>query len=310
MGGQGEGLARAGDRDVQEAALLLGVEVADGHRLAQELAREEAPVALADRPLALEQVRDEDVVELEALGLVEGHQPDALDVLGELDARRQLAAGGLVGIEVVDEVAQRARRVLALPVGGEAHERRDVGDRSLALQGVRGEQVEEHPGPLDVALEDREGALAGRLGDELVERVEQAAQLGARRRRELEDRSAGGAASGAGPVASAWPSSPSAPSVAVVPVVSVVSAVSVVGTASSVTSPEPTASRISSSRWRFARLAARVIASSSSASSRHGPAVSVRARATSANGSAIARRACSRSRISGVANSESPPDTV
>ena len=88
--------------------------------------------------------------------------------------------------------------MLALPVGGEAHERGDVGDRALALQGVRGEQVEEHPGPLDVALEDREGAFAGRLGDELVEGVEQAAQLGARRRGELEDRSAGWAASGPG----------------------------------------------------------------------------------------------------------------
>ena len=54
MGGQGEGLARPGDRDVQEAALLLRVEVADGNGFAQELAREEAPVALADRPLALE----------------------------------------------------------------------------------------------------------------------------------------------------------------------------------------------------------------------------------------------------------------
>ena len=110
VGGEREGLARPGDRDVQEPALLLGVEVADRHGLAQELAREEAPVALADRPLPLEQVRDEDVEVLEALGLVEGHEPDALHVLGELDARRQLAAGGLVGVEVVDEVAQRARR--------------------------------------------------------------------------------------------------------------------------------------------------------------------------------------------------------
>ncbi len=48
----------------------------------------------------------------------------------------------------------------------------------------------------------------------------------------------------------------------------------------------------------------------SSASSRHGPAVMTRVRATSSCGSAMARSACSRSRISGVANRLRPPTTV
>ena len=75
--------------------------------LAQELAREPAAGLLADRPLPVEQVRDDDDRELQALRLVQGHEPDAVDVLGQLDAGRQLAARGLVGVEVVDEVRER-----------------------------------------------------------------------------------------------------------------------------------------------------------------------------------------------------------
>ena len=93
MGRQDQPVLGPGHRDVQEPALLLGVDVADGHGLAEELGREEAGAVLAGRPLPFEQARDEDVAELEPLGLVEGHQPDALDVLGQLDAGRQLAAG-------------------------------------------------------------------------------------------------------------------------------------------------------------------------------------------------------------------------
>ncbi len=79
---------------------------------------------------------------------------------------------------------------------------------------------------------------------------------------------------------------------------------------SSGTAPEPTASRTISKMGRPARRAARVTASSSSASRRHGPAVRTRARARSANGSASARRACSRSRISGASKRLMPPATV
>ncbi len=77
--------------------------------------------------------------------------------------------------------------------------------------------------------------------------------------------------------------------------------------ASSSMSPVATMSRIASMRCRRSNLAMREICRISSASRRHGPAVIIRASATSSCGSAIARRLCSRSRISGVANSDRPP---
>ena len=85
----------------------------------------------ANRPLPFEQPRNDDDRELQALRLVQGHEPDAIDVLGELHARRQLAARALVRVQVRDEAAQRALRVGGLPVRGEAQEARDVGDGPL-----------------------------------------------------------------------------------------------------------------------------------------------------------------------------------
>ena len=128
-------------------------------------------------PLPVEQIRDEDDRELQALRLVQGHQPHALDVLGQLDARRQLAAGGLVGIEVGDEPGQRPVRVGGLPVRGEAQEAGDVRDGPLRLERVGGDQVEDLAGPLEVALEDGVRALAEGQRVELVERTEELAQL-------------------------------------------------------------------------------------------------------------------------------------
>ena len=130
------------------------------------------------------------MVVLESLRLVEGHEADALDVLGQLDAGRQLAAGRLVGVEVVDEVGQAANGVLALPVGGEPHEAGDVRDGALALERVGGEEVAQRPGPLEEPLEDGERALAGRLRGQLVEGGEEAAELGPRGRRSPQSRSA------------------------------------------------------------------------------------------------------------------------
>ena len=103
----------AGERDVEEAALLLRVEVAGRDRLAEELDGEELGAALAGRPLALEEHRDEDVRVLEPLRLVERHQPDPGRVVGQLDARLELAPGRLVCVEVVDEVGER------MPEGGQ-----------------------------------------------------------------------------------------------------------------------------------------------------------------------------------------------
>ena len=93
VGRQDQPVLGAGHRDVQEPALLVGVDVAGRDGLAQELGREEPGAVLARRPLPFEQAGDEDDRELEPLRLVQRHQPDALDVLGQLDARRQLAAG-------------------------------------------------------------------------------------------------------------------------------------------------------------------------------------------------------------------------
>ena len=178
VGREDQAVLRPGHRDVQEAALLVGVDVADGDGLAQELGREEAAAVLAGRPLPVEQARDDDVRELEALGLVEGHQPDALDVLGQLDARRQLAAGVAVGVEVGDEAGQRAVRVGALPVAREAQEAGDVGDAPLGLERADGDQVEDLAGPLDEPLEDRERALAPGQRRELLEGRQEAPELG------------------------------------------------------------------------------------------------------------------------------------
>ena len=62
--------------------------------------------------------------------------------------------------------------------------------------------------------------------------------------------------------------------------------------------------------WLRSERASRVTASTSRASSRHGPAVIIRTSAGSLAGSAMARRAWSRSRISGVSKRLSPPTTV
>ena len=61
VGREDQAVLRPGHRDVQEAALLVGVDVADGDGLAQELGREEAAAVLAGRPLPVEQARDDDV---------------------------------------------------------------------------------------------------------------------------------------------------------------------------------------------------------------------------------------------------------
>ena len=107
--GQDQPLLGPGHGHVEQPTLLVRVEVARGHGLAQELAREPAAALLADGPLPLQQVGDDDDRELQALRLVEGHEPHAVDVLGQLHAGRQLAAGGLVGVEVVHEVGQGLR---------------------------------------------------------------------------------------------------------------------------------------------------------------------------------------------------------
>ena len=88
-------------------------------------------------------------------------------------------------------------------------------------------------------------------------------------------------------------------------------------------SPVPAASRTSSCSSPFATMrvaastrrlrsnrASRATRRISRASRRHGPAVIIRTSAASSWGSAMARRPCSRSRISGASNRLSPPTTV
>ena len=177
VGREHEAVLRPGHGHVQQAALLLGVDLLALDSLAQQLLREGAAGALAGGPLVGEQLRDEDVPELQPLGLVEGHEPDALHVLGQLHAGRQLAAGGLVGVEVVDEPAQVPVRVLRLPVRGEAEEARDVGHDPMRIGRADGDHVEHLAGQLQVALEDGERALPPGLRLELLDHVEQPAQL-------------------------------------------------------------------------------------------------------------------------------------
>ena len=143
VGREHEAVLGPGHRDVEQASLLLEQQVAGRDGLTEQLAREDLAGLASDRPLPVEQVRDEDARELEPLRLVEGHQPDAVHVLGQLDAGRQLAAGGLVGVEVVHERGQAPGRVLGLPVEGEAQERGDVGRGPLRLTGVGGDEVED-----------------------------------------------------------------------------------------------------------------------------------------------------------------------
>ncbi len=76
-------------------------------------------------------------------------------------------------------------------------------------------------------------------------------------------------------------------------------------------SPVSTSRRTTSrSGSRLSKCAMRVTWRISSASRRQGPAVIIRVRAGPSCGLAMARRPCSRSRISGMANRESPPTTV
>ena len=159
------------------------MEVARGDLLAQELAREQAEGLLVDGPLPVEQVGDDDDGELQPLRLVEGHEADAVDVLGQLHAGRQLAAGRLVGVEIGDEAREGPGRVLGLPVGREAHEARDVDDGALGLQGAGRQEVQDHAGSLEVALQDGVRALAPGERVELLDGGQQGAQPGPKLRR-------------------------------------------------------------------------------------------------------------------------------
>ena len=115
------------------------------------------------------------MVELQALGLVEGHELHAHDVLTGLHAGGQLTAGCLIGVQVGHEVAQAAARVLRLPVLGEAHEAADVGDGALGIQRIDGKQVEHQARVRHVLVEDREGALAPGARGEVIQCRQQAA---------------------------------------------------------------------------------------------------------------------------------------
>ena len=174
---QEHALLRPGDGHVQEPTLLVEVEVAAGDLLAQELAREPAAPLLLDGPLALDQVRHDDHGELQALRLVEGHEAHALDVLGQLHAGGQLAAGVLERLEVLDELGQGPPGVRGLPVRGEAHEARDGDDGALGLQGAGGQQVQDGAVELQVPLQDGVRAVPPGARVELLDGGEQVAQL-------------------------------------------------------------------------------------------------------------------------------------
>ena len=182
---QEHALLRPGDGHVQEPTLLVEVEVAAGDLLAQELAREPAAPLLLDGPLALDQVRHDDHGELQALRLVEGHEAHALDVLGQLHAGGQLAAGVLERLEVLDELGQGPPGVRGLPVRGEAHEARDGDDGALGLQGAGGQQVQDGAVELQVPLQDGVRAVPPGARVELLDggRAGCAASRGGRDRR-------------------------------------------------------------------------------------------------------------------------------
>ncbi len=95
----------------------------------------------------------------------------------QLDAGRQLAAGLLVGIQVVDEAAEVAAGVGLLPVGREAQEGADVGHRPMRVRRVGAQQVEDGARSLEPVLEDRVRALAPGQVVQLVDGGEQPAQL-------------------------------------------------------------------------------------------------------------------------------------
>ena len=187
----------------------------------------------------------------------------------------------LVGIEVRDEPGQRPARVGRLPVGREAQEARDVGDGPLRLERVGGDQVE-HAGRSARGSRSRIVCGPSRKvsGLSSSSAPQELAQLGAR---------AGGR------------------------IDLVVRRAVLAPLADDVDLDLP--GRRRSPRRSRAGAPDRTSPSGvtrriSSASSRHGPAVIIRTSATSSCGSAIARSACSRSRISGVSNRLRPPTTV
>ena len=89
----------------------------------------------------------------------------------------KVAAGALVRVEVVDEAGEGPLRVLLLPVGGEAQEAREVRDHPLRLEGIDRDEVEDQSGPLDEPLEHRQRAFAPGHRGQLVEGLEEAAEL-------------------------------------------------------------------------------------------------------------------------------------
>ena len=77
--------------------------------------------------------------------------PSAFPGLGGL--RLHVPAQLLVDVQVGHEIGERAGRVLALPVGDEAHEPGDREDRPLRRGRAHGEQVVDRPGRRDVRLQ-------------------------------------------------------------------------------------------------------------------------------------------------------------
>ena len=176
------------------------------------------------------------------------------------------------------------------------------------------EQVEDEAGARDVLLEERERALAPGPRREVVD---------GRRRRRSFARVSG--ATSIRRVGGGGDGTPQAASAAKVdgrlqrPLPTASSLRHRAARSSTTSSPDAvvdldlarsTISRMTSTRCRRSYCAIRDTRRISTASSRHGAADIIRTSATSSSGSAIARRLCSRSRISGVSKSDSPPTTL
>ena len=142
VGREDQPIARAGERDVQQPPLLLGVDVAGGIASRRS--------SFGNRPLPYSRAghSSSSSCGTKTIGnsrpfawySVISRTPSTSSVSSTLVGSSPPAA--LIGVEVVDEAGEGARRVLLLPVGGEAHEARDVRDHPLRLERVGGDEVE------------------------------------------------------------------------------------------------------------------------------------------------------------------------
>ena len=183
-GGEQKPALGARHRDEQQPALFVDGEVLR-RLLLEQLDRDEHAFLTRVGELPLDQPGHDHRLVLQALGLVNGHQLDALDVDTTALLGVQVSAGLLVDVEIGDELRQAVARMRRLPVGDETHQPGQREHGPLRIWRLHRDEVVEHVGTHEEVLEHRERPVALSARHELVDQVREPFQFHAQARVEL-----------------------------------------------------------------------------------------------------------------------------